>query len=127
MIIRLTSKYNADPDIDRQGCYKAGMAIGVVRDGWKWSKTELSWPYKILKLPGVPEEDVQKWLEPEYEDPEVPADKLVVYRRRRYVFDTVQLTPQLDASLANAITPAATRIAALDAISNDMTSLEPHG
>ena len=77
-----------DPDKDKM-CYKKGMVICVQDDGWAWSATELSDSYKIIKLPGVPKEKVQKWLEPERGDTvidEESGEKEIV-RRRHYKLD----------------------------------------
>lgn len=126
VFVRLTSKTNPDPVKDRTGAWKAGMAVCVQDDGWKWSATELNWPYKILKLKGVPKEKIQQWLEPEYEDPDAKPDELQIYRRRRFIFDTAQFTKTLDTTLESALSPEATKIAALTAITEDKTATEPH-
>jgi hypothetical protein len=124
VLLRLTSNTHTDADIDRQGSWKTGMCITAQEDGWLWSDTEKAWPYLILKLKGIPVADIAKWLTPEYVDPE--AEEPVIYRRRRFIVDVVRLTPTVLANLENVVISPATRIAALDTISTDMTVVEPH-
>ena len=91
-------KTHPDPIKDRMA-WKKGMPIAVRRDGWSWSETEKSSFYKIIKLPDVPVESFERYLEPEYEDP--LADELVPIRRRRYKLKTEEWSKTDDTAAAD--------------------------
>lgn len=117
LLIRVKSKTHKDPDKDRRGSWKEGMVIVIKDDGWKWSHTEQGPAYKILKVPGVDVDDVAKWAEPAFDldDPTYET----IYRTRRFVIDMTKLTAAVEANLENALTPSATRVAALNLITED--------
>jgi hypothetical protein len=98
------------------------MVICIQDDGWQWSKTEQGSGYQIVKMPGVPKEDLAKWELPAFEDDADPHDS-PMWRRRRWVIDITKLTKTVTNNLENTLTPDATRIAALEAVTNDKKKL----
>ena len=114
LLIMTHNHTHADPIKERRGSWKRGMVMDIHEDGWKWSETELT-SYKLVKMPGVLVGTIyEKYMSPQIEDP-LAAVK-VPYRRREYTIDLTQLTKQVETALANAVTPATTRVAALSAI-----------
>jgi hypothetical protein len=116
-------KTHIDPDVDRRGCWKAGMIICVQDDGWEWSETERNSPdmFGILQLTGIPRADVeQKALEEEkiY----IAGVGLDTYRRRRFKLNFVLLTPEVRANFKNVTIPNPTHIAAFETTLIDLAA-----
>lgn len=100
--------------------WKRGMVVCVQEDGWKWSKTELSPPYVIIKMPGVSRDDFQRELEVELELTATPDGDFLPYRRRRYKIDLSKYTSKLEGQLSNALTSSTARVNALRKIEVDL-------
>jgi hypothetical protein len=57
--------------------------VSACRDGWGWSELELaSRQYRMIKVPGMTEEEAQQWVVPEMVNPETH-----VRRRRHFKLD----------------------------------------
>ena len=63
IIVKAIDVTNPDPIKDRRGCYKRGYPVAVYPDGTKWGNEERLPKFVIIKLPGVPIEKVQKYIE----------------------------------------------------------------
>lgn len=85
ILIKSTDATNADPAKDAL-CYKRGDPVLVMDDGHLWSPGELDLRvFYIIKLPGVPASALQKYLEPEYDDPAslgLMREPQIIRRRR---------------------------------------------
>lgn len=79
----LVKAIDASNPVYDAGCYKAGMIVLAKPDGHEWGRLEGPPTFAIIRLPGVPVEAVEKFLEPET-DPLVPE---VPVRRRQYAID----------------------------------------
>ncbi|MEM4359711.1 MAG: hypothetical protein QXT45_04225 [Candidatus Bilamarchaeaceae archaeon] len=93
ILIKAVDAYNVDPEVDK-ACYKAGMPVVVMPDGHKWGREEGPPKFIVLKLPGVPVEEVKKYVE-EWVVEDIDKDsgylKSVMIRRRRWRFALEQL------------------------------------
>lgn len=86
LLVRVIDKINHDdPYLDVQ-CTKRGDVIVIVPDGHVWGVMEQLDPqYRIVKLPGVPVDDVASLIAPEPEtDPQNPNRML---QRRLFRLD----------------------------------------
>lgn len=117
---------HADPTKDRRGSYKPGMVISIAEDGWEWSESEKNGPHLIVKAKDIPKSLMEKWIEEEIDNPALPANEQGTWRRRRFVINMASLTPTAISNLENAVIAPATRVAALDLITEDKTVTEPH-
>lgn len=68
-------KHGSTPEIDAK-CYKAGMVVIAVDDGWEWNANERSDSYIIAELPDVDKDhpSIRELIEQDEE--EVDWDKL---------------------------------------------------
>jgi hypothetical protein len=79
ILVKAIDHVHPDPDKDRRGAYKQGMPVVVMDDGHVWGAEEGLPKFWIIKLPGVPKEDFEPYVQPEM----VGED---IYRRREYDF-----------------------------------------
>lgn len=77
ILVKAVSHTHADPDKDQRGAYKAGMPVVVMPDGHQWGREEGLPKFVVIKIPGVPVESVQKYI-----DSQSPDGRLIVRRRR---------------------------------------------
>ena len=82
ILIKAVDATNPDATKDRVGCYKRGMPVVVMPDGHPWGTEETLPRFVVIKIPGVPVETIQKYIEPEYETG--PQLDPPVYRRRKW-------------------------------------------
>ena len=65
---------NQDPPIDDPKAMKKGYVVDIKDDGHKWGKEEKPPLFRVIKVPGVPKEELQWLIEaPYHEDPEIEA------------------------------------------------------
>lgn len=89
ILVKAVDAEHSDPQKDARGCYKRGMPVVVMPDGHRWGKKEGLPKFVIIKMPGVPVETVQKYIEPQTEDViSLPNESgaFQVVRRRRWQF-----------------------------------------
>ncbi len=55
-----------DPSGKNPGAYRPGMPVVVKPDGWRWGREEGPPKFFIVKIPGVPVEEVEKYIEEYY-------------------------------------------------------------
>jgi hypothetical protein len=124
LLVMLRDKTAKDPVIDRRGCWKRGMVITIKPDSWGWSETERR-AYLVIKLPGVPEDRVSKWLRPEYDTPSGNWENTSSgrYRRRRYTINLARFTAADEDALVNEALSVDDRVAVLDKITIDEKEL----
>ena len=80
ILVMARSNTHEDPEVDRTQCYKRGMPVVVMPDGHPWGSAERLPTFVLLKLPGVPVELVQKYVE-EHPDPASPGEPSMLLRR----------------------------------------------
>lgn len=73
VLIKLVDATHPDPEIDRAGCYKAGMPVVVMPDGHSWGRKECPPTFFRVKLLGVSVEEVQGYLAPVFRDRDYAA------------------------------------------------------
>jgi len=85
LLVRIADKVNEDFYLNLQ-CTKRGDVIVVCPDGWPWGREEVNAPHwTIIKLPGVPVEEVEHLVSPEPQtDPHNPSKTL---QRRMWKLD----------------------------------------
>lgn len=128
ILIKAIDSTNKDPIKDKAGCYKVGDPVVVMPDGHKWSDTELSPMFYILKVSDLAVEDAKaKYLQPELGLPTGKKDEngfpilAPVLTRRLYKFDEMK-APQ-DAKLA-VITQVQLDAAIVNKTTNQVISAE---
>jgi hypothetical protein len=89
LLIKARNAQHADPDIDRQGCYKRGDIVVVMPDGHEWGAKEGLPNFVKIKIPGLDHETVRELIDEQRED---DAGTLlfdddgqpILFRRRRW-------------------------------------------
>jgi len=94
MLVRLVDKVNeADAALNAQ-LTKRGDVISIQVDGFAWSDHERnSGTWTIVKVPGVPIDDLSAYLVPEPFNPMVDQHKLPQRRAFKFDIDRYQLLP----------------------------------
>ncbi len=75
IICKAIDATHPDPVKDQRGCYKRGMPVAVYPDGTRWGNEEKLPKFFIIKLPGIPVEDAQKYVE-SHQEPQPQTMKL---------------------------------------------------
>lgn len=94
ILIKAVDATHSDPDKDRRGCYKQGMPVVVQPDGHQWGSAEGLPNFVILKLPGIPVDKVQKFIDQDVVDNGVDGEGRPIretYRRRLWKIDWASL------------------------------------
>jgi len=79
IIVKAITATHSDPIKDLRGCYKRGYPVAVYPDGTKWGNEERLPKFVIIKIPGIPVEKVQKYIQPQMNMATIPPS---IYRRR---------------------------------------------
>lgn len=62
ILIKAIDATHSDSDIDRIGCYKAGMPIIVVDDDFSWGSKECQPLFYVVKIPLINKSKVLKFI-----------------------------------------------------------------
>lgn len=109
ILVKAFDAVNADPEINKRGCYKQSDVVVVMPDGHVWSPLEGLPKFLQLDLPGVPVEQISHLRNSEQEQPNdftSPALRRIkrlfmqvskkrerqVTRRRQYALDLSAVT-----------------------------------
>ena len=91
LLIKAVDATNPDPDVDRQGCYKAGDVVVVRDDGHVWGAKEGPPNFRVLVVPGVSAAQIEDLIAEQVEDdagnPLADENGAVTFRRRAWRVD----------------------------------------
>ncbi len=112
ILIKARDATHPDPEVDRQGCYKAGDVVVVREDGHVWGAKEGLPNFRVLKIPGVPAAQIEDLIAEQTEDddgnPLTDENGPRTFRRRAWRVDF----DRLPAAARNAMTNAGVATAA---------------
>ena len=102
LLIKAQSANHADATKDRRGCYKRGMPVCIMPDGWSWGTEETLPKFVIIKIPLITVAQVQKYIAQQYETITGPegGPVEVIYRRRRWIIRWADLPAAAQNKLA---------------------------
>jgi hypothetical protein len=81
ILVKAVDAVNSNPTKDR-GCYKRGMPVVIMDDGYKWGSSECPPLFFIVKVPGVPKEKMQKYIEAWNDTTFIAQNPFVMHKRR---------------------------------------------
>ena len=63
ILVKAIDAVHIDPVKDQRGCYKRGYPVVVMDDGHPWGFEERLPKFVVIKIPLIPKEKVQKYIE----------------------------------------------------------------
>lgn len=101
LLVMARDRTSADPEKDRRGCYKRGYVVLIREDGNLWGGDEGLPNFVVIKLPGVPREELIDLTEEQDEDDSgVLRQSEGIHRRRRWKLFLDNLPAAAKAKLA---------------------------
>lgn len=81
ILIKAVDAAHADPEKDKQGCYKRGDPVVVMDDGHEWGKEERLPKFVVVKIPGLSVAKAKKYIQPILGIPDAEGERPMIRRR----------------------------------------------
>lgn len=66
ILVKAVDATNPDAEKDRRGCYKRGMPVVVMPDGWPWGSEERLPRFVVIKIPTITPDRALKYIAQQY-------------------------------------------------------------